>query len=319
MKPEEASKMMVEKLGNDYVPLVCYHLNKEEEIMLSDSVTGKCRFCGKSVPDIEFNKVAHAIPHFIGNRTLKSTYECDDCNGRVFSPMESQFSQYMSFYHTFAHVCKGGGAKIPKFRTNSSEKSCIVVTDKGIEVKCYEGEGLIPTIDEEKKTLTLTAYRSYIPQNVYKIFVKMALTIIPESELGQFQTTLRWLHGDIRIKTNGLMLVERQYMSIMNPFKFDSCMIFKRKATSTANVPAYIFGLAYYNFFFETYIPFCEADKKFQGQDISMPYIPTPLDELGIKSTILTHNLSSDEKVFQEKVSITLQAEQMEEVDVNKK
>ena len=49
-----------------------------------------------------------------------------------------------------------------------------------------------------------------------------------------------------------------------------------------------------------------------------MPYIPTPLDELGIKATILKHNLSSDEKVFQEEVSITLQAEEMEEVDVNK-
>jgi hypothetical protein len=49
-----------------------------------------------------------------------------------------------------------------------------------------------------------------------------------------------------------------------------------------------------------------------------MPYIPTPLDELGIKSTILKHDLSSNEKVCQEKVSITLQAGQMEEVDVNK-
>lgn len=263
-----------------------------------------------------FKKIAHAIPHFIGNRTLKSTYECDNCNGR-FSVLESNFSQFMSFYHTFAHVCKGGGAKVPKFRTNSSENSSIVVNDDKIEVKCYEGEGLIPEIDEKNNTLTLKTFRSYVPQNVYKIFIKMALTIMPEKELNVFQTTLKWLRGDVKIKTNSFILIERRYMTKMNPFEFDTCMLFKRKDSSTNPVPAYIFGLAYYNFFFQTCIPLCDADKQFKGIDITMPYIPTPLDNAGLMPRIFQHNLSSDEKVVKEEVDIVLKAESMEEVDLS--
>ena len=183
MTSQEAYQAMLDLLAADYYPLVCYHLNIEDEIMLNDSLAGKCRFCGKSAPDVKFKKTAHAIPHFIGNRILKSSYECDDCN-LMFSKLESNFSQFMSFYHTFAHVSRGGGAKIPKFRTNSSELSSIEVGDNGIDIKCYEGEGLIPEIDEQNCTLTLKTYRSYVPLNVYKIFIKMALTIIPEQELG---------------------------------------------------------------------------------------------------------------------------------------
>jgi len=313
MKPQEAYNVMLERLGKDYEILVCYHLNKEDEIILSDSVTGKCRFCGKTEPDITFNKVAHAIPHFIGNRTLKSTYECDECNEK-FSTMESNFSQYMSLYHTFARVSKGGGAKVPKFRTNSSEKSAIVVSDDKIDINCYQGEGLIPDIDKENKRLTLKTYRSYVPLNVYKIFIKMALTILPENELNGLSTTYKWLHGEVNIDSKNLYLVERCYMKFLNPFEFDSCMIFKRKATSMSPVPTYLFGLAYYNFFIQTFIPFCDSDKQFQGQELTMPYIPTPLDKSGVMPIIKKHNLSSGEKVSKEEVSITLTAEEVEEV-----
>lgn len=316
MTHQEAYKAMLKRLGEDYEPLACYHLNKEDEIMLSDSVSGKCRFCGKSEPEVTFDKVAHAIPHFIGNRTLKSTYECDSCNGK-FSALESNFSQFMSFYHTFAHVSKGGGAKVPKFRTNSSENSSIEVNDDKIEVKCYEGEGLIPEIDEENNTLTLKTFRSYVPQNVYKIFIKMALTIMPEKELSVFQTALKWLNGEINISSNNLFLVERRYMSTKNPFDFVSCMLFKRKEPSTNAVPAYIFGLAYYNFFFQTYIPLCDSDKQFNGQTLTMPYIPTPLDDAGLMPKIYQHNMSSAEKVSKEEIVITLKAERMEEVDLS--
>ena len=44
MTHQEAYKAMLKRLGEDYEPLACYHLNKEDEIMLSDSVSGKCRY-----------------------------------------------------------------------------------------------------------------------------------------------------------------------------------------------------------------------------------------------------------------------------------
>lgn len=290
---------MVKSVGDNYEPLVVYHLNNEEEIMLKDSAAKRtCRFCDRSEPDVTFKKVAHAIPHFIGNRILKSMYECDDCNGRVFSPMESQFSQFMGIYHTFHEVSKGG--KVPAYRNNSKEKSKIVVENGSIKIDCVEGEDLVSVIDEKNHTIDIKAKRSYVPQSVYKIFIKMALTIMPESEMSHFKYTLEWLMGKRQFGYN-LYLIERRYEGLRNPFGFDSCMIFRRKANHKDNVPAYIFGLAYYNFFFQTYIPLCDEDKALDG-NVSIPYIPTPLDDYGVKFTRFHHDLSLAEKVSKEDV-----------------
>lgn len=137
----DAYKKMLEMLDANYTPVVSYHLNEDKEIMLGDpSATRTCRFCGRSEPEVTFNKVAHAIPHFIGNRTLKSLYECDECNGKVFSPMESHFSRFMGIYHTFNHVSKS--EKVPTYRNNSTEKSKIVVDGIQIKIDCVEGEDL---------------------------------------------------------------------------------------------------------------------------------------------------------------------------------
>ncbi len=306
---------IVKTLGDNYEPLVVYHLNNEQKIILKDSsVIRTCRFCGKSEPEVTFKKVAHAIPHFIGNRTLKSEYECDDCNGKVFSPMESQFSQFMGIYHTFNEVSRGD--KVPVYRNNSREKSKIVVENGNIKIDCVEGEDLVPVLDKKNHTVDIKAKRSYVPQSVYKIFIKMALTIMPESEMHHFRTTLDWLIGKKKFGYN-LFLIERRYEGLKNPFGFDSCMIFRRKANHKDNVPAYVFGLAYFNFFFQTYIPLCDEDKSLEGE-VTIPYIPTPLDREGINFTRIHHDLSSEEKVSKENVVQRFSYEYMEEHDYTK-
>lgn len=311
----EAYKKMLEALNANYTPVVAYHLNDDKEIMLGDpSATRTCRFCGRSEPEVTFNKVAHAIPHFIGNRTLKSLYECDECNGKVFSPMESHFSRFMGIYHTFNRVSKS--EKVPTYRNNSTEKSQIIVNGREIKIDCVEGEELIPVFDKKNKTVIIKAKRSYVPQDVYKIFIKMALTIMPESEMSHFKKTLEWLQGTRQFSYN-LKLIERRYNGLNNPFDFVSCMVFKRKPDHRDNVPAYILGLAYFNFFFQTYIPLCDEDKTLDG-DVNIPYIPTPLDYYGLKCQKFHHDLSSTEKVSKEDVSQPFKYESMEERNFRK-
>jgi hypothetical protein len=46
-----------------------------------------CRFCGKHHDASIFQKDAHIIPHFMGNKYLVSNFECDDCNSS-FSAMK---------------------------------------------------------------------------------------------------------------------------------------------------------------------------------------------------------------------------------------
>jgi HNH endonuclease len=51
-----------------------------------------CRFCDRKKPEVTFKKKAHAVPELIGNKTLLTFYECDDCNDR-FSSFEDDFAK----------------------------------------------------------------------------------------------------------------------------------------------------------------------------------------------------------------------------------
>lgn len=298
-------ELMLKTLECDYTPLITYHLNDNKPIILTGE-QGKCRFCKKSSPGVTFDKVAHAIPNFIGNQHLKSDYECDDCN-QLFSRYESQFSGFMKLYHVFTQVNKGGG-KVPKYKNSSSEKSNIKCENNGFTIQCFEGEGMDIDLNEQENKVTITGKRSYIPQEVYKALSKMALTIIPYEDLIHFEDTLFWLQG-ARIEVSNLPLVIRMYRY---RFPFISAMVFKRK-DGRQGVPAYLFGLAYHNFFLQIPIPLYRENKGEQDKKLTMPYIPTPLDYRKVACIRSVINLSSNEKIKNEPCSMTFGYELLEE------
>ena len=99
----EIFNQMMDRLSENYTPLICYHINDDNKIHLGDKKDKMCRFCGKKHPEVKFKMITHAIPEFTGNKTLISEYECDTCNA-LFSQMETQMSNYMNIYHTAAQV-----------------------------------------------------------------------------------------------------------------------------------------------------------------------------------------------------------------------
>lgn len=297
---------MLKALNDDYIPLVVYHLNEDKPITLKGKQQG-CRFCKRCPPSTTFNKVAHAIPHFIGNQHLKSEYECDDCN-QLFSRYESQFSEFMKLWHVFSQVNRGGG-KVPKYKNNSSEKSSVKYENGRYDIKCFEGEELTFDLNEEERKVTIKGKRSYIPQDVHKALSKMALTIMPEEDIDRFQDTLLWLRGS-KSCGKGFTLVVRMYRE---KFPFISCMVFKRK-DQDRSVPAYLFGIAYSNFFLQIAIPLCKDDKDKQGKELTMPYIPTPLDGKVECICCSRVDLSSTDKHKDESCSITFGYESLEEI-----
>ena len=279
-----------------YSRLVYYEMGGNREILLGNELTPrKCRFCGNERIE-SFTEVAHAVPHFIGNNVLKSLYECDDCNTK-FCKMESHFSNFMALHHVFSHVSRG--KKEPQYKNNS--KSKIIATPEGIDIYLEKGdENLTVKLDSEGKTITVDGVRSYIPVYVFKIFVKMALAIMPESEMQHFKSTTKWLM-DENIEITNLFLSIREYQA------FDSfngaCMIYKRKENVNENVPCYLYGLTYNNFFFQISIPLCDQDISQKGK-IRMPSIPCRFDKECIGYNKYRHNLSSHTKVAKEKVTL---------------
>jgi hypothetical protein len=191
MELDAATQMRLRFLDENYISIDTYHLNEEGKIFLGDRSDRRCRFCHRKEPEATFKSVAHAIPEFTGNKKLIAIYECDDCNSKFSKLLESHMANYMNLWHTFSQV-KGKRA-VPSFKTIHEKKSRVDIGDANVEIKEHEGDTIL-AIDEGKKTITFTAKRaSYIPIAIYKCLVKMVLTILPESELVNFKTTLNWI------------------------------------------------------------------------------------------------------------------------------
>jgi len=303
---------MMDSLSENYTPLICHHLNDNNKVHLGNKEDKTCRFCGRKYPEVTFKMITHAIPEFTGNKTLISKYECDVCNG-LFSQMETQMSNYMNLYHTAAQVF--GKRGVPSYKPNSQQESRIDLGSSAVNIKSVQGDEPIVHLDEEKKTITYQGRRSYVPQMIYKCLTKMAMTIMPENELTNFPATLEWLQGNL--KYNKSLMVRFRYYPGIKPLSIVSCMLFKRK-DDTKNVPYCLFVLAYSNFVFQIHVPCCEKDAILDEKKVDILLVPTPLDYNGETMKLPTNlDFSSNEKVKNEPVSISLSYERIVEVSVN--
>ncbi len=177
---QELFNKLLDRLSNNYSLKTIFHLNTDDRIELGDKINRKCRFCGKQKPEVKFKQKAHAIPELIGNKTLISMYECDNCNAH-FCKIETHFANYMSLFHTLAQVW--GKRGIPAYKPSSLEKSHIKIADTGLHIEQYENDPKLFEIDKNTNTLKCRGVRSYIPAIVHKCLIKMALSIMPGSEM----------------------------------------------------------------------------------------------------------------------------------------
>lgn len=242
----------------------------------------------------------------VGNRVLKSDYECDMCN-QFFSTYETEYSSYMNLYHTMFMVHGKGG--IPKYKLSHKENSKIEIeNDNTIKINIQEGEEPLivwEEIDKANNTIEIKGKRTYTPQNVLKALVKMALTIIPKDELQNLSNTKNWLMG----KSSEGCILPVCLRFYRNPLLFTSVMIFKKKDSIYTPLPHYVFCLAYRNIVIQMPIPMVDLDIQFKGKKFEFPLIPTPLDEYSRPLVSTQIDLSGKEKVKGEVVSIGLKYE----------
>lgn len=284
---------------------------------LGDKQNRQCRFCKKESPEVSFRNVAHAIPEFTGNKTLFSYYECDACNAKFSTLLESHMANYMNLWHTFSQV--KGKRGVPSFRTVNQKKSRVDIGSEQMNVQDHAGDEFA-FIDEEAKTITFKANRaSYFPIAFYKCLVKMALTVMPESEIVHFSNTIEWInepdHNDSPFKINPL-LVYYAYAPGIQPFGWPSCGLFKRRINHKEIVPYMFFVLNYGNFSFQMHIPVCSMDDQFRGTPMKVAEMPTYL-ELNNEAGILARkklDLSSTTLVKGEVETVVMGFEKLTEI-----
>jgi len=242
---------------------------------LGDRSVRCCRFCGKRPPDVTFENEAHAVPEALGNRGLTSTYECDECNGIFGRGIENDLGEWSKPLRTFARI--RGKRGMPRLKQRSDGEGWrIEHKGTGFAIQSYEDDPLY-TLDEAKKRITFHLKRgAYTPVAVFKAFVKIGLTLMPEVELTPFQPALDWVRDSDHSRSfiREMSIIHTFQNGPMPPDKLVA-FVLRRKPGVTGSPYAYLV-LGYGNEVFQVVLPAPDEDQALNGTSFKIPAFPTP-------------------------------------------
>lgn len=138
-----------------------------------------CRFCGRSMPAVKFEKVAHAVPESIGgHKNLICYEECDECNAHFGEGVERNLCEWFDFRRSIHHVKKKSGG-IPKAYGRN-----YVVEDKKASI----------FLDKDAtKDIKLIGSGTVTLQGIYRALCKITIDLIDNEYLEQLKTTIEWI------------------------------------------------------------------------------------------------------------------------------
>lgn len=250
-------------------------LRPGQKLALGDKQNRACRFCGLSTPAVTFNLVAHAIPELMGNKSLISYYECDNCNQFFGRTIENDLGNWSKPNRTFARI--RGKTGVPTLKKGGPNPGWrIEYGEAGFDFREYEDDPIF-AIDEAKKQVRFDLKRdSYTPVAVLKAFAKINLTIMPSDELPNFKEALAWIrepdHARPFLQTFPLI-----WTFIPSPMPNDLIVVwlFRRKPSVT-DLPYTFMVLSYGNDVFQVSVPSPLQDASIDGKQITFPAFPTP-------------------------------------------
>lgn len=246
-----------------------------EKVVLGDREDRKCRFCGKTSPEVTFKKVAHAIPELLGNKSIESTYECDTCNEEFGQGIENDLGNWSKPMRTLIRI--RGKSGVPTLKRGGDKPGWRIEYDQSrLNITAYETDPIFD-VDEENKTITFKLRRdSYTPVAVLKAFMKIGVTLLPEEEIPNFSGLMKWIQDTDHSKAflNKCPVI---YAFQPGPMPNDliTALILRRKST-VAGYPYAFLVLGYGNEVFQVPLPSEKYDGQMNGQSVSIHPFPVP-------------------------------------------
>lgn len=267
----EALKALQFYLDN-YSTLMFQGLGGNKQIILG-SKPFKCRFCGGEPPHRTFKKRAHAVSELLGNKAMKSLYECDFCNER-FCGFEDDLAKMTLPSRSVGGVIGKKGA--PKLVAADGGSARMQVKGDMLDFSHDAGDiGFVE--DVENKLLKFTyVEQPYRPLAVYKALCKSAFTLLPDAELIHFQQLRQWLLQDDlttdQVYTRGGHICYSTFVPAFRPFKQPIVSLLKRKEQIDA--PYMSFFIATGNSSYQIFLPCPEKDDHLRGKTITFFAFP---------------------------------------------
>ncbi|MDE0360368.1 MAG: hypothetical protein OXI74_04280 [Rhodospirillaceae bacterium] len=112
-------------------------LRPGRKVVLGDRNNRVCRFCEKSDSEVAFRLDAHAMPEALGNKSLFTNYECDDCNQFFGCGIENDLGNWSKPSRTFARIAGKNG--VPTLKKGGAGQGWrIEHKTTGFHIKQYE-------------------------------------------------------------------------------------------------------------------------------------------------------------------------------------
>lgn len=279
------------------------------KIVLGSHVPSRCRFCGKSSPEVTFRLDAHAIPESIGNRTLLSHYECDTCNKFFGDGIENDLGNWSKPMRTLQRIRGKRGVPTLKSEASGWRIECDASGQFNVN---HDVISDVFTVFESEKRINFKLKRDpHTPIAVLKAFVKIGLSLMPDEEMPSFSDALAWIrnphHGE---EFELLAPVSHAFCAGPAPSGWLSAAVLRRKSTS-GNVPYAFLILEYANEMFQVMLPCPAHDSGLAGG--SLPLFPaTPVNHWPVAYE--TVDLSGTDLVTDEVVSVDMTFEEMKAI-----
>ena len=252
---------MSEHFSFSYEEVFRADFSSDNQVLIEDTSSGRagrCRFCGRNASKVKFEKRAHAVPEFLGNKAIKSRNECDECNQLLGDKYEIHLARWCKFERAVHQV--RGKKGVTKFE--DPDRSFSVETKDGNQVYTIEDAQLYTTLATGKSPDTLefagtARTQSFILRNAALSLFKLACSICPESDLDEFQPTIDWImeRSEKKIEPLQVILLSANTDALYNP---GHVVLYRKK--NDIEAPLYWCVLAWSIYRMQFFIPFCPSD-----------------------------------------------------------
>lgn len=194
--------------------------------------TNECRFCGTTDP-ANFGKKrnAHAFPEGLGNKSLFLLSECTECNSK-FSIYEDALCKAVGPYLTLGGVKGKTGVR----QTGRSNGESVLKHERregkrhiGIEVKGVDDFSSVISKRNEILNFRIPVKGDkFVPRYAYKSLLKIALSLLPETELDLYRDSIECLKNKNDVPGDHPLQVWFSYASIGNAPPTLACVLLQR-------------------------------------------------------------------------------------------
>ena len=215
-----------------------------------------CRYCSKKIPEVSFDNEAHLYPEFLGNKYSVSDFECDTCN-KKFGKLEKQLSNFIGPFITLNGT--KGKKKIPCTPSHDGKMLAakgLLFDSKIIELGVTDNNPSHIHYNPNTNSFEIPFTKQpYVPKDVYKAFLKIALGMLDESEVSKFDAGFKMLNDKTFAKTIIGPIVSVNVYSVSVPYNYTGIVMFKKRNDSDI-IPTYVMVLFYRQFMFQFLLPF---------------------------------------------------------------